>query len=284
MIEPAMNESQHDQPSLSRAIRQRRNSLPPPPLGDAPRDLVPGDAIAHEAHGHAQALRVPVPDLVVKEEELAVRQAGALVQRLHVAQLGAGVDLEPGVEVVDGLAGLSPRARRRRLLLAAAAGAVVVLLRGGLRGRVHVQQLEHLPRQVGRARAARDADADAQVREAVQHRRHVRVEGVVLADFIGDGGVVGPGHGLEAGPAHVGVDPEGPEGVVEVEDEELGEGPAVGQDGREVGREECRGRGEVGGRGGYRVEGGGLGELLGHRVVWLGAGWLDGWPAAERSW
>lgn len=93
---------------------------------------------------------------------------------------------------------------------------------------MHVQQLQHLAGEVGRAGAARDADADAQLREGVQHRGDVGVEGVVLADLVRDGGVVGPRDGLEAAAADVGVDPEGPQGVVEVEDEELGQGPAVG--------------------------------------------------------
>lgn len=59
------------------------------------------------------------------------------------------------------------------------------------------------------------------------------VEGVVLAVAVRGGGVGGVG--LDGG-RDVGVDPERPQGVVEIEDDELGEGEGgVGEGGGEEG-------------------------------------------------
>lgn len=82
-------------------------------------------------------------------------------------------------------------------------------------------------------RAARGGDGDVEVGfEVGKQAGDGRVEGECLAVFVADGGGVGGGRsgggdGFE-GRGDVGVDPEGPEGVVEVEDDEGGEREGVG--------------------------------------------------------
>ena len=95
--------------------------------------------------------------------------------------------------------------------------------------------------QAGRVGPRRDAELDGSARaggragEKLEDVGDVGVKGVLLAVAVG-------GEGVRAvwleGRRDVRVYPEWPEGVVEVEDDEFGEGPAVG--------EEVRYSGEVG--------------------------------------
>ncbi|CAH0025923.1 unnamed protein product [Clonostachys rhizophaga] len=202
---------------------------PPPPLLDPVRDGPPRHPLADEVHRDPQRLRVPVPRLVVEEEH---------VLRLHVPHLGPRVDLRPAVEGVEGPALPALGSQRK------------------------VEQLEQVAGERGRRGARGDGELGAvggpQVREGVEDGGDVGVECEGLAEAVcGGGGVLGGGW-LE-GRGDVAVDPEGPEGVVEVEDDELWEGQGRVAEGRGEGFEGC---GE-GGRG--RSWCGGAGEAPGHR-------------------
>ena len=85
-----------------------------------------------------------------------------------------------------------------------------------------MQDPEQVPRQARRAGAAGDGDAHARARQGGQHGGHVVVEGEGLAEAVRGGGGLAAAAGLQRR-RDVGVDPEGPEGVVEVEDDERGE-------------------------------------------------------------
>lgn len=227
-------------PSLPRLLSL--HAPPPPPLANTALDLGPGDAVADEPHGDAEGLGVAVAALVVEEQHVGVRDARALVQGLEVADLGRGVDLEPGVEEVDGPAALAvlraapfrvpstPAIRHRHVPVLACGGGGVWQQQAA--GRRHVQHLEHVAPEVGRVGAARDAQAHPRERrQGVQHARHVAVEGEGLPHLVRAGAVrrVRPQRRV-----HVRVYPEGPERVVEVEDDGARERAAVREDRGEV--------------------------------------------------
>ncbi|CAH0054862.1 unnamed protein product [Clonostachys solani] len=214
---------------------------PPPPLLDPIRDRSPRHALAHEVHRHPQRLGIPVPGLVVEEEHVLVRDARPALQRLHVPDLGPRVDLGAAVEGVEG-------------------AALPALDADG-----EVEQLEQVAGEGGRRGAGGDGEPGAvgcaEVREGVEDGGDVRVEGEGLAEAVGGGVlrvVVGGGGGLE-GRGDVAVDPEGPQGVVEVEDDEFWEGEGRVAEGGGEGFEGC---GEGGGGCAWC---GGAGEAPGHR-------------------
>ena len=74
-----------------------------------------------------------------------------------------------------------------------------------------MQNLEHIARKVRRMRSRCDADFHTGVVQRVEDGGHVGVEAVVLAIAVGGGGVRAVGLN---GRGDVGVDPEGPQGVV----------------------------------------------------------------------
>ncbi|CAG9973997.1 unnamed protein product [Clonostachys byssicola] len=182
-------------------------------------------------------LRVPVPRLVVEEEHVLVRDARPPLQRLHVPHLGPRVDLRAAVEGVEGAA----------------------LPALGAQGQV--EQLEQVAGEGGRRGARGDGEFGAvgcaEVREGVEDGGDVWVECEGLAEAVCGGGVLGV-CGLEWR-GDVAVDPEGPEGEVEVEDDELWEGEGRVAEGRGEGFEGC---GEGGGGWAWC---GGAGEAPGHR-------------------
>lgn len=113
--------------------------------------------------------------------------------------------------------------------------------------RRQMQQLEHFARQLGRTSPTRQAESHAALAQGQEDGGHVAVEGEGFVELVDAGGV--RGRGLE-GRRAVRVDPEGPQGVVEAEDDEAGEGLLVG--------EGCCwgwGGGGEGGAGGGGVEG-----------------------------
>lgn len=73
----------------------------PPPIPDAPLQLRPRNPIANQAHRHPQAFRIPIPRLVVKEQEILKRNPCVLMQLLHMRDLTPRVDLEPAVKHVQ---------------------------------------------------------------------------------------------------------------------------------------------------------------------------------------
>lgn len=103
-----------------------------------------------------------------------------------------------------------------------------------------MQQLEHLASQVGRACAAGNADFNAAAaggrgrrrrrrsRQGVQDGGDIWVKSKRLAETVEDGGVGGVWGRGEFAAVYMGVDPKGPERVVEVEDDEGWKGGAVG--------------------------------------------------------
>lgn len=75
----------------------------------------------------------------------------------------------------------------------------------------------------------------------MEDRGYIIVKGIGLAQTIEDGGVVGVGCRGELGAVDVGVNPKGPEGVVEIEDEKGRERRTVCEETGDVAGGRCRG-------------------------------------------
>lgn len=86
-------------------------------------------------------------------------------------------------------------------------------------------------------RPAREAHWDAEIIRSAQDGGHALVEGVVLTVAVEHVGAAAGGGGGFAGDGERGggvcVDPEGPQSIVEVEDEEGGEREGVSECGRD---------------------------------------------------
>lgn len=175
----------------------------PPKLNPA-LHLIPRNAIPHQLHRNTQLLRLHIAALIVKEEHILVPYPRPLLQRLKVPNLAARVNLDAAVKRLERFARL-----------------VAFLVAR------HVQHLEQVPRERGRARPRRHAQSDlglraavARVRQQRQDARHVCVKGVVLAVPVRRRRVRRVG--LERR-RDVRVYPKRPQRVVEVEYDELWE-------------------------------------------------------------
>lgn len=165
-----------------------------------------------EAHPHL-ALHIPIPLLVIKEQHLLITPPQRLGDSLHMRDLVPRVDLQ----VIEELARWP---RLCRVILAAPQGTTRVrtaAVAAGLARRRDQQHAQQLVGEVRRARAARCRDLQALGARGCQDARHVRVEGKGLAMAVACSAAARLR--LQRGRA-VRVDPEGPEGVVEVEDED----------------------------------------------------------------
>lgn len=90
-----------------------------------------------------------------------------------------------------------------------------------------MQELEHISRQLRRRGTTGYTNLDTQLWKRVQNGGNVSVKGKGFARAVGARCVVAAWHGLEGGAAYVRVDPKGPESVIEVKDEELGQRAAI---------------------------------------------------------
>lgn len=180
---------------------------PPPPLLNALLDLDPRGPVPYKEHGDTQALGIAITTLVIEEQHILVRNARAAANRLEMPDLAAGINLQPGVEKLDGLARLLLLAAPRRRLGLLPAGR-----RRERRGGRDVEHLEEVAGEVRRVGARGDGELDPRgARQGGQDGGHVGVEGVGFAVAVGCARVGGVGF---QGRGDMGVDPEGPEGVV----------------------------------------------------------------------
>jgi hypothetical protein len=233
-------------------ILTRKYPPPLPPLPNTFVHLLPRDPISHQPKSHPQLhLHVPIPRLVIKKQHI---RKGDLIRRLpapflyplEMRGLGPWEDLHVG-EVLERLETLGWLAFGLLILLRLVRLDVVVLDIGS-EGWRHDEVLQHVPGQVRGVRSTGHAHGEAPLSGGVQDAGHVRVQGKGLAPLVLDAGVGVFGFD---GRGHVGVDPEGPEGVVEVEDDNTREGQRVkergwtgvgeGATGRGGGLEACGG-------------------------------------------
>jgi hypothetical protein len=219
--------------SLTR-LRHPRNPPPLPPLPNPLIDLPRAHPIPYQKHRHPQTLHIPIPRLIIKEQHLCILNPARPPYPLEMSHLTPRIYLH----VIEHFYRL-PRLPRSP---------------AGILQRRQMQQLQHLPRHLRRLRPARQSQLHAALLQRHEDGRHILAEGERFAEPV-DAGRVGR-RGLQRRRA-VRVDPEGPQRVVEVEDDEARERLEVCEGGG-------RGRGErgEGGAGGGGVEG--FGEFPGH--------------------